>query len=321
MAAARARVSPVTAADPVAFDVAGVVSAGDAAPWLEVRATGGAYDGRRRCNGKAVPEDGAVRVRFRPAADAVVDHALIAAPAVPGCFLFDALSVGGEAVADVARRVMAVDGELLPSAPGSLRVRNLRRAPRIELDLRGLQAGVVEVAIRRERDDGAARLAGSVVDVAAGLRALESEVAAARLSQGRRAEAVAGALGEVGARQAALASAVQEEAGVRRASEAGLDARAAAIESTLADLVAAVAAAGARQAAAEAGIGARLQAIDARDEARQAGFDAFDGRLEARLSRLEAADARADAKLDRIVDGIENVFWRRWLRRLRGGGR
>lgn len=283
----------------VALAIAGVVVDGYAAPAMFFRRAGENYSEERRCAGALMSIDDGVTLRFAMPDPDRVDFVLWLLPALPGVYVIHRVEVGGEVVADLARRVIDAHERLEPArTPQEVRYASERGRPTIEVDLRGLLAlplsGSTEVlvAIRREASFAAVdRLDDRIADVAAQVRDLSREVGGILLGQGERvdariAEAQAEVIASTDRRFEAIVTALA-------AGEAAVDA---------------FAASGDRNAAA---VNGRLAIIDtAIAEGRELQAQAM-AELVQRIERLQAQN-------DRLVDAVENVFWRRWLRRLRG---
>jgi len=278
-----------------ALAIAGVVSDGDAAPALLFRRAGENYSEGRRCAGTLVSIGDGVTLRFALPIPDCIDFALLLLPALPGVYAIHRLEVGGEVVADLARRVICAHERLEPAAaPQEVRYASERGRPTIEVDLRGLGAlsasGSTEVlvAIRREASFAALdRLGDRVAGVSARVHDLASEVGGILLGQGEHLYQ----LGAAGTQQAARIEARITEAQAELIGS--VEYNAGRIQTAIAD--------------GKASHDRRFEAIDAAI----ADSNALLAELAQRLERLQA-------QTDRMVHAVENVFWRRWLQRLRG---
>lgn len=250
----------------LALEVAGVLASGSRAPAMQWRCIGQRYQDERRVVASVELNGTHARLTFElPATAVVADHLHLVPAALPGEYAIDCARVDGRVVADLGRRLMAVDGDRLDAAPGCLRWRNWMRAPSLELDVRGLEMGTrLEFLLRREGEHEARDA------LAHGLQAIvrEQARAEARLSDGQLAQSV----------QLAELAAVLARGFV--------DVRAAyqeSFESSFSDV------------------------------ARRHETALLKAMIEAQAKRLETLQST----LDRVVLGVENVFWRRWLRQLR----
>ncbi|HEY4530301.1 MAG TPA: hypothetical protein VIG97_08230 [Luteimonas sp.] len=294
----------------LAFAVGGVLAGGDAAPRLRWRRAGEGYDDARMATGEILGIDEGVVLGFR-LPEARLDFLLLEPVAIPGRYRIDGLVFRGQAVADPQGRVITAvdDAEAVAGARG-LVVSSRFDRPAFELDVRGLAA---------DGGDDALRL---VV-----LREAGPGAAAPTPVEGDGFHAAQAAIGRLGREVAALADGVSALAGVP-AELAGLRAHDETSDERLAGVLAAqdrtLGAIEERLAAAVAGIAALERATDdlqARAGDLQTRTDDLQARADARHAAVMEALGGLQAHLDRVAHGVEKVFWRRWLRRLRGGAR
>ena len=328
----------------LAFAIAGVLPAGDGAPRLRCRVVGGGYEDARVATGQVVAIGDGVELGFSLPVGPV-DFILLEPAALPGSYRIPRMTWRGSDVDDLRRRVVAAE-ELIDddAGPGGLRIVNGRGRPALEIDVRGLAGGAagprVGLVLKREADgaasaEGIGRLAGRLaVDletIQAGIARLGREIA----STAARVDGI----GDVVSRLPGMAGTqARLEEGVDRlaAGEEARDARIGALEAqcaalataleersrehsqVLAGLIALVERTSTERAAAEA-VAAEARAAVAAEAARVS--------RAAAAGRREAADefagvrhvlAEVQAQLERVTNSVENVFWRRWLRRLRG---
>lgn len=288
----------------LALRIAGVSMGAAAVPVLRRRRAGEGYGADGACAGTVIAIDSAVTVRFQPRDRMNVDFIELDVPAVAGIYRIKGFRVDGIEVSDLARRVIAVHDRLLEPADTSLlRFGADAARPRLEVDVRGLNAadgdgdaGVIEVAIAREY--GTLELRTVVQQNAESLAQLirrqsseHSETALALAEELRRQGA---RLADHGERLRSLAEGQSEQG------------------AALGEL---------RQQMLH--IAGQVQATD---QARQAQDEAVVARL---LSALDAAREQhvlamqqaetLQAQIRHLQWSFENVFWRRWLRRLRIG--
>ena len=274
----------------LAFFVSGVVATGAGAPALRHRRIGDAFTAERVVLGKVLEVGENVLIRFALDGASNADFVQLDIPAVPGTYRIERLSLCGTLVEDLARRIISVRDRLLDgSQQHQVRYADDTRRPMIEVDMRGLAAvpatrADLDVAIVRE--DASEELRSAIMSNA------EAQSDLAR-KQARELGELAYAHGQELRRQSS------------RLDEHG--ARLSAIAGTLAAQGAAIGALGedGRHAAehARAQLAALSDAVSAMRAAQQ--------QSETHLLRLQQG-------LDHVNWSIENVFWRRWLRRLRG---
>ncbi|MBB1472877.1 hypothetical protein H5368_07515 [Luteimonas sp. MC1782] len=301
----------------LAFAVSGVVSEGDAGPRLGYRCAGEGYDPARRVAGVVVGIDDGVSLRFAlPAAS--VDFILLEPAAISGHYSVTHMVYAGTPVDDLARRVMAAHERLGDAAgPGAIAFSNDRGRPSLELDVRGLGAvgggQHLELVLRREADGVAAADAFARVLAAIGRGQDADHAAGARLARTLQA---------LSARMDGLAAAIDT-----RADGPG--------QSGLADAIQALVAAGAarderiagleRQLVALAGVLGRTETSLAALAPMVENASAIAATAREQSARdgdaLRAELASLHGQVRHVADSIDNLFWRRWARRLRGGGR
>ena len=298
----------------LAFAVAGVVPDGDASPRLRHRRAGGGYDQAGVVPGRVVAVGDGVELCFQLPPGGV-DFILVEPAAVPGRYRIPRLAYAGVVVADLASRVIAADGGVdvdVHANPAAVQFGDGRGRPVLEIDVRGLGGDEdggrrVDLLLLRDADgvsaaDAFSQLLGRMsadreVD-RAGMARLARELGSA--SGGLRAlsDAVSG-LPAMAAAQERLIERVDGLA-------AGIG-NCASDQHSLAALVASGETAAAERAASSAAAAA----------AAQAGRDAMARDIE----HVRHTLADLQSQVARVTNSVENVFWRRWLRRLRGGTR
>lgn len=332
----------------LAYAVAGVVVGGASAPRLSCRRAGEGDAAGRHVAGELLAVDGGAHLRFT-LPDRAVDFVRVEPAAIPGSYCIVRFTCAGIEVGDLARRVVAVSGRLLRAGSGvGLSFESEQGRPAVELDVRGLFDGdggpVIEMLLRREGDAAAALRASTALaeamarthddassghaglarglagvsarldDVDAGLAGLAGLASSVeRLADhvaglGESVPALAGQLNALAGQMAVLAQAEQERD--RRLER--LEHRLTSLESLeqgLAELGRVAA-----RSATEASIGELRATMAVFAEAASAARMTAAGEATVLHERVAAVQER----LDRLVHAVENVFWRRWLRRLRG---
>lgn len=278
----------------LAHAVGGVLADGEGTPRLRWRLAGEGYDDARMVAGRIVGIGEGVELRFSLPGEQV-DLLLLEPAALPGRYRVTGIAFRGEAVARPhSRLVSAIDDATATHDGSGLVVESRFDRPALELDVRGLAApgsdgDALELVVRREADPAAASPTSAVLDdVRAGQAAigrLGREVAAFS----DRMSALSGMPSALADLQARSEAATQRLAGMLAAQDRALAAIAERLAAA-ADVAVREGDAGARQA--DARHAASMQAID-----------------------------ELRAQLDRVSHAVENVFWRRWLRRLRGVAR
>jgi hypothetical protein len=267
---------------PLALAVAGVVLGGDAAPRAYVRRTGEGNAQARCCDGEVAVAGNGVRVRFALPGDG--EHfVLLAMPVLPGTYAIDGAEIDGAPMDDLARRVVSVNDRMEPaSASHQVRFSNGRQPPTIELDLRDLSWSTD---------------VGHILEVQ--LRRESSSDTARQL------------VGRIDSMSEASAAMQHRVGGILLGQSQRLDRL---LESTI-EL--------------ESRLSGRIDGLDTALEQRL-GLIAADLRrfveTEAataarQLDALSALATRLDdlhARNERLLNAVENVFWRRWFRRLCG---
>ncbi|MEN1957598.1 hypothetical protein [Luteimonas changyuni] len=328
----------------LAFAVAGVLPEGASAPRLGYRLAGQGHAEERSVAGTVVAVDDGVTLGFRLPAEPI-DFILLEPAAVPGSYFIPHLAYAGMAVRDLQRRVVSAHERVDQSVPDAIRFASSRGRPAVEIDVRGLvvEAGAqdrdVELVLRRDTDGALA--ADAFAQVVEGMSRDREGHRAASLRLERMLALVSARIGgledTVG---------VEHDAGVPRTSlgtrmdglasaNAARDARIESLVQQLAALAAAAANAAQEQSQATASVLAAIQEqsrataalMATLEEAARAGSSAEVAAVEGREAASRDAEAVGQAlgdlrtRIDRVTNAVENVFWRRWLRRLRGGGR
>lgn len=289
------------------FAVGGVVVDGVAAPRLRWRKAGQGYADARSIAGEAESCDDGVALRFA-LPDGAVDFILLEPAAIPGRYHVAGLELAGARVPDLRRRIISARGAIgQEGVPGGITILSENHRPAIEIDVRDLHRGAsgkpvaLELVLRRDSD--AATAAAGLEEVLAGM---------ARDRKGRD-ESMAGLdrrLASLSTRLAALEAAIGPGAG----------APAGTLSQQLAALSGAMSEATARLAAANAELAARVEQVGRASS--EAATAASEGR-DAAARAAEASDRALETlqeRVDRVIHTMENVFWRRWLRALRGRG-
>lgn len=292
------------ASSALSFAVAGVLSQGDATPRLSYRGVGEGYDAARMVPGCVVAVGDGVELAFRLPAGSV-DFILLEPAAVPGNYRIPRMTWAGETLTDLRLRVMKADTHAEDRAgSGGVRMVSGHNRPAVELDVRDLACGEsgVDVGLLLQRDNDGAVAADALAQVAdrlarehalghAGIARLGRESASASDRIDNVNDAVSGVASAIAAGQLELAARMDAlEAAVERC----------AAEQTLAGLI----------------------AFAERSEAERFAARAAAAEAAARdLESIRHALAGLQEQVDRVIHSVENVFWRRWLRRLRGGTR
>ena len=311
--------------DILALAVAGVAASGAHAPALQWRRTGQRYDHVQRCVAEVEVDGAQVKLRFELPAGVAVDHVRLVPAALPGDYEIGFAKASGVLVKDLAERAMAVDGERLQAAPGRLRWRNWRRAASLEFDVRGLPSESFEFHVRREGDhDSREHLSQHIQELASRFAASEARLADAQMALSIRIERLA-AFGErSGAALSEDVAALSRNVGEHSAGQAT---RLEKLEGALQEQsqnIDVVKQAGDAQARMLAGLHSTSHAHSELMAGTQSALQAqlmaaadLNSNLQAQAVKL----ADLERSLERLANNIENVFWRRWLRRLRGGMR
>lgn len=275
------------------------ISSGAHAPTLQWRRVGERYDDQRRALAQVLARGVEVDLCFAVPVEPKVDFVKLAAASVPGRYRVFGARAGGMDITDFVARIMGCDGARLDESAGSVVIENLQRIPSLELDVRGMDPGSLQIRVQREdRHAAGGSRPESDGALAKAQAEAESRMAAIQLSQASRLSGLARGMH-------AMHSMLEE----------GLRTESARIVAVLEQQA--------------SGLAQRLDSVSAAREAAESGR-VDDMRQDLRqLTRLvdEIASAhrvqseRLDEHrllLGRIVHGIENVFWRRWLARLRG---
>lgn len=311
--------------DVLLLALAGVWPHAPLRPRLRLRRSGDGYVGDPVDGGCAVGPEG-VRIRFEPGMHDA-DFALLELPALPGTYVAGDLRVEGHPVADLARRAIAADDWHMAMDAATVRYGSADAPPRLELDLRGLAmeghgaSPGLELLLRRESvSEQMERLGGRLDAIGADVGALQRTLGTAGRDLGLRLDSQAQTLGAMGARF--------EASDARR--DARDDTSWRTLEASLRELDTAQAARAAEDAR-------RIESLQAMAEQAATQLPMFGSHLDQLLQALAAqshqlqhaaaaaaaTEARLEAmegQLERIRLGVENVFWRRWLRALRGRG-
>lgn len=323
--------SPVTGATAqLAMAVAAVTMADGAEPRLWHRAVGQGYAAGRMVHGALQSVDGGAWIRFVMPAGLQAAFVRLRLAAIPGSYRVDGVSVSGEAVPALAARVIQVLDQRLPCVDaGAVRLSCATRPPTLELDLRGLPTALArpwDLRVRVVREDSAAANGASE----AALRALSDDLDALARSREDEAFAAAGrqrqADGKLHGRMDAVAQEIEKH-GLERHHEvvARVDEMAGSLASLDERLRADVSVRMDRHASALAAIDDGLETrfagvVSARDETRSR-LDAQAAVLASVAGEIGALRADVAALVPQVAalrHSVDNVFWRRWLRRMRG---
>jgi hypothetical protein len=279
----------------LAFFASGVVAEGDAAPVMGYRRVGEAYAVDRKCGGELLDAGGNATVRFVLPGAAEADFLQFDVPAVPGVYRIERLVVRGVVVADLARRVIAVAERLLEgAAPGLVRYAADAQRPMLEIDIRGLGASVddhVDVMIAKE--DGAVELRAALAlradDLAGQLRKQTRELGDLAFSHGQELRRQSLRMRDQDRQQSAMLEELRSLESLQNQLSGSVQAQ-----------------------------------FDAHSQALQLAHEKLDRLMacmqDARGERKQLAThlQQVQAEVGRVTWSLENVFWRRWLRRLRG---
>lgn len=276
----------------LAFLVSGIL-AGTGAPALGHRRVGEGYAAARTVYGSVLDVGESVTVRFALGGAIAIDFVRLDIPAIPGTYRIERIALRGIEIGDLARRVIAVRDRLLDGAAlHQIRYASDGLRPTVEIDLRGLASGpamrpeddVIDVLVARE--DAAVELRTAIASNAQAhadlVRKHARELGELAFAQGREARRQTSRLGEQAAQLSAVTEALaRQDARLDRVAE--------------------------HSAASFQDVQARLAAVSETLSHLQIAQQQTEGRLQ---QLHEAAD--------RLSRAIENVFWRRWMRRLRG---
>lgn len=287
----------------LAFRIAGVSTIAGATPLLRRRRVGAAYGADCAHEGAVSDVGRAVTVRFQLPGKLDADFIELEIPAVAGIYRIECVRVDGVEVADLARRVIAAHDCLFEGSDASpLRFGADARRPCLEIDVRGIDggdAGLVEVVIVRE--DSTFELRRLVLhnadEFTQQLRRWTSEFSETAFAHSEELRRQGSRLEEHDERlrllldgQVAQADSLRE----LRHALAHVDDHARSASNGL-------------QAQGEAVLAQLSRLASALDAARE---------QEAHFQRqIEALQAQ----VRQLQWSFENVFWRRWLRRLRAG--
>lgn len=285
------------------FAISGIVTAGNAAPVMKYRRTGDAFSPDHFQYGQVVEVGGSVTVRFVLPGRAHVDFLQFEIPAIPGLYRIEAVQLQNVLVADLSRRVMVVEGRLLSGASQTqVRYASDRGRPCLEIDVRDIASMqlpkldlFVDVVIRKE---------DAVAETAAALDK-RLDVLSAQLGQSsRETSQTAFGHGQELRRQSDRLRQQSREMSEEFRSQSD------------------------RQKAQAAGLAETTQMVELLTKKQQSLHEQF-RRLSEQLLALNLNHSKGIATtqgylqetLDQVKQlkfAMENVFWRRWLRRLRG---
>jgi septal ring factor EnvC (AmiA/AmiB activator) len=237
------------------------------------------------------------------------------------------MAYAGSAVGDLRRRVItahACIGDA--SAEGGIRFTSWEGRPSVEIDVRGLAGDAagpgrhVELVLRRDAEGAVAAdaLAQVLESVARERDATRADFARIARTLATLSARIDGTSAAIGMRvDAAAGPSLAERIEAFAAAGAARDARVAGLERQLAALVDAIARSE-QSLAALAPLIERATSVQAASEAAAA-----NGREVAARDRedLRQRLMAVQTEIERVNHSVENLFWRRWLRRLRGGGR
>lgn len=320
----------------LALAMGGVQLGGTAGPRLGHRRAGEGYRDDRRVAGEVVSIGDGVGLRFL-LPDPSADFILIEPAAIPGSYIVRSLAYCGRDVPDLRRRIVHARECAGAAAAGGIRFGSSHGRPALEVDVRGLSgegdnAGV-ELVLLRDADSAAAALASAELREEV-LRSRDAgQAAASRLARSLAALAdridgialAVDGLPTMAAEQRAQGlrlSTLEQQLGALSVG-LGLTAREQSVEALAAALERASAAQSATQAQLSVYASASASSAFAAEQAARH-LDSLQHVLpgvDARVAELQSQAAQVRDQLARLINAVENVFWRRWLRRLRGGNR
>lgn len=283
------------------------VAAGRHAPTISWRSQGEAYDERRLRAAEVELRGSVAELTFTlPPGQQCADFILLAAASVPGQYRVSRARAGGAEIEGFVARIMATDGNRLEPGAASVLVSHQLRPPRLELDARGLDCATLQVCVEREHGDVVHdAILSAVAEVARDQADAETRLIEAQLSHASRVGVLERRLHAAHQSQDSRADALEQQLHVAQTTL--LDAFASAdVSSRLASIMGQLEAAAAHESA---------RADHLRHELTQ---------LAESVRQVEESQLRQSVQLEahgtvlaRIVNGIENVFWRRWASRLR----
>lgn len=299
--------APDDGAAQLALAVAGVAMVPGAWPELWHRAVGEGFASGRTVRGSLQSVDSGAGLRFVLPAGADIAFVRLRLPALAGCYRIESVVVAGVAVEALAHRVMQVRDRLLPSFDtAAVRIAASEHPPTLELDIRGLPRAVAgqgtHLDVRIVREDAAVSGAGQVADA---VEALSADAMALLRAQGDAAFSAARGQRES---DQALRERMDAHAASVAAEVAAVEARLTAAISIRADRHAGA------LAAIDEGLASRFAGI-------APGFDVLHAGQQVQASATATLMAETQALRTEIAalrNSVDNVFWRRWLRRLRG---
>lgn len=262
------------------------VAPGGHAPTARWRRQGEAYDEQRIGAARVDMHGAAAELTFQVPAEQRPDFVSLTAGSVPGQYRVSRVRANGSEISDFAARIMGVDGSRVDAGAASVLVAHARQAPRLELDMRGLDCETLQM--RTEREDGHIErdaIVGAIAEVARNQARAETRAIEAQLSLGLQLDALQQ---QLRATHVALIDAISLEA---QRTSAGID---------------------------------RLETSTARDAVRAGELEQGIRNLAESLRQVGQAQRQQFAQIEahgavlaRVANGIENVFWRRWIARLR----
>ncbi|MGH8032309.1 MAG: hypothetical protein ACREO8_08090 [Luteimonas sp.] len=285
-----------TVAAQLAFAIADVAMIDGGGPRLRYRRVGDGFAPERSCMGRLLAIGQGVTVRFLLPAEEEIDFVELVLSARPGRYRIEWIAVDGDRLVDLAARTVHLLGHQLPvSNAETLRVASDMFPPAVEVDLRGIIGAdakhPVPLDVLVVREDA---LAASVEDARSSLEARSTEIIALLRSQG---------------------DATFAQAREQRTHRELLRAQSAGLESILRVLVNTHTAA-LDTLRAQIDAQAELQRESLADAHRQiaSGLQAHSDRQSAETGAIAALQGEISA----LRQSIDNVFWRRWARLLRG---
>ena len=294
------------------------VAPGGHAPTARWRRQGEAYHEQRIGAARVDMHGTAAELTFQVPAEQRPDFVSLTASSVPGQYRVSSVRANGSEISDFAARIMGMDGSRVEAGAASVLVAHARQAPRIELDMRGLDCETLQM--RTEREDGHIErdaIVGAIAEVARNQARAETRAIEAQLSLGLQLDALQQ---QLRATHVALIDAISLEAQRTNAGIEQLDALQQQLRATHVALIDAISLEAQRT---NAGID-RLETSTARDAVRAGELEQGIRNLAESLRQVEQAQRQQFAQIEahgavlaRVANGIENVFWRRWIARLR----
>ena len=307
----------------LALAVAGVASSEGARPRLRHRRVGDAYAADAWVDGAVVALASSATLRFDWVSVADAGFLEFEPGVLPGWYCIDQVSIQGRPLEGLLARVMRTREQGGGDRRGGPWIGSESRRPLLELDVRGaFETGPVRVDVVVRRQDPALDNARALLSVHTELSAQADRLArdAARTAhaQGGTLRSVAPALEAMEAR---LVERLLERSGVADSASAQ---RLAALEHGLGqrfdELTAQLSLLGTLPAHVDRATAPLQHLLDRVGDLQAASGAWAVSQAEthaAVLARLE----RLEHGLRQVRLGVENVFWRRWLRRIRGAAR